>query len=284
MSRTIQISPSLLSADFLNLERDVNFIASAKPRPEWLHLDIMDGHFVPNLTIGPKFVKSLRNLTDIQLDVHLMIDNPGAQLDLYLDAGTDLVTIHVESPAAKLVNAVTVSSTRFTHRRGTSFAISEFTPSQLEELRSLLERIRAAGAKAGVSLNPNTPIEVLEPLMGCFDLVLVMSVHPGFAGQSFIPSCVDKVAWLVARREALREGQAGLAGQAGQAGQAGAGCEGCEARDFLIEVDGGINAETAGIAAAAGADILVAGYSVFGADDPLGALAEIRFLAQEALG
>jgi len=296
MPRTVQIAPSLLSADFLNLQRDVELMATASQQPEWLHIDVMDGHFVPNLTIGPVFVKSLKKITNIKLDVHLMIDNPVTQVDWYLEAGTDLLVVHVESFGAGAAPAPTPLSTSDPSSdplsdplsvpgnngvtasdgaiagssspvlgKGTSFAISALAPSQVDELKALLECIRATGALAGVALNPNTPLEVLEPLYGCFDLVLIMSVHPGFAAQSFIPASLDRLESLVEERlKSIKK-------------------YGTEKGNFLIEVDGGINLETAARAATAGADILVAGNAIFGADDPLQAFVQIRQRANAAI-
>lgn len=216
MSSQVQIAPSILSADFANLERDVRMIAEAGA--DWVHVDVMDGHFVPNLTIGPGHVKALKRITDVPLDVHLMIDNPEVQLPWYLDAGADSVTIHVEA---------------------------------CDDAKPLLRSIREAGAKAGISLNPETPIDAIAGLLADVDLVLVMSVHPGFGGQSFIESSLDKIE-AIARMRA----DAGVSP--------------------LIEVDGGINLETAPRAAAAGADVLVAGNAVFGAPDPALQVERIR--------
>jgi ribulose-phosphate 3-epimerase len=218
-----QIAPSLLSADFLNLERDVRLIEQAQP--EWLHVDVMDGHFVPNLTIGPPVIRSLKRITDIPLDVHLMIANPARQLDWFLEAGADLVTIHVEAsddPSA---------------------------------LIALIERIHAAGIQAGISLNPDTPASAVEPFVTLVDLILVMSVHPGFGGQSFIETAVDKVAHLAAHAR-------------------------CVGAHPLLEVDGGINTQTAPLVTAKGADVLVAGSAIFGAADPCAALRALREAAR----
>jgi len=222
----------------------------------------MDGHFVPNLTIGPPFVKALKAITNVPLDVHLMIDNPGAQLDWYLDAGADLVTIHVESHACAMAQAFStntlVKTTRPVLSKGTSHVIETLSAPQAEILGSLLTRIRDAGAFAGVALNPHTPETVLKPLSGLFDVVLVMSVHPGFGGQSFIACSVDKIARLAAVRTAAQKRKDESEGS------------------FLIEVDGGIDVTTAPSVVRAGADILVAGKAVFGAADPVKALAQLR--------
>ncbi|MDR3316367.1 MAG: ribulose-phosphate 3-epimerase [Coriobacteriales bacterium] len=234
----VQIAPSLLSADFANLERAVRLIEQGSP--EWLHVDVMDGHFVPNLTIGPPVIKSLNKLTNIPLDVHLMISNPAEQLDWYLDAGADLITVHVEC-ANGAVQAASAA--------GASPSIE-----QVEDpgkLLALIARIHAAGRQAGISLNPDTPARAVFPFVDAVELILVMSVHPGFGGQSFIASAPDKVAQLVAHARTLGVSP-------------------------LIEVDGGINAITAPLVTAQGADLLVAGNAIFNAPDPLVALEQIR--------
>lgn len=216
MFTDIQIAPSILSADFANLERDVRMVSEAGA--DWIHVDVMDGHFVPNLTIGPAHVKMLKRVTDVPLDVHLMIDNPEVQVPWYIEAGADSVTVHVET----CDNAV-----------------------------SMLRSIRDAGAKAGISLNPETDPTQLAGLLDLVDMVLVMSVHPGFGGQSFIESSPAKIAAIVEMCKA--EGAAPL-----------------------IEVDGGIGVGTAPLVSAVGADVLVAGSAIFCADDPAVALRDIR--------
>lgn len=216
MFTDIQIAPSILSADFANLERDVRMVSEAGA--DWIHVDVMDGHFVPNLTIGPAHVKMLKRVTDVPLDVHLMIDNPEVQVPWYIEAGADSVTVHVET----CDNAV-----------------------------SMLRSIRDAGAKAGISLNPETDPTQLAGLLDLVDMVLVMSVHPGFGGQSFIESSPAKIAAIVEMCKA--EGAAPL-----------------------IEVDGGIGVGTAPLVSAVGADVLVAGSAIFCADDPAVALRGIH--------
>ena len=216
MFTDIQIAPSILSADFANLERDVRMISEAGA--DWIHVDVMDGHFVPNLTIGPAHVKMLKRVTDVPLDVHLMIDNPEVQVPWYIDAGADSVTVHVEA---------------------------------CDDAAAMLRTIRNAGVKAGISLNPETDASALAGLLGLVDMVLVMSVHPGFGGQSFIENSPAKIAAIVEMCKA--EGAAPL-----------------------IEVDGGIGAVTASLVSAVGADVLVAGSAIFCADDPAVALRDIR--------
>lgn len=216
MFTDIQIAPSILSADFANLERDVRMISEAGA--DWIHVDVMDGHFVPNLTIGPAHVKMLKRVTDVPLDVHLMIDNPEVQVPWYIEAGADSVTVHVET---------------------------------CDKAATMLRMIGDAGVKAGISLNPETDASALEGLLGLVDMVLVMSVHPGFGGQSFIESSPAKIAAIVEMCKA--EGAAPL-----------------------IEVDGGIGVGTAPLVSAVGADVLVAGSAIFCADDPAAALRGIR--------
>ncbi len=216
MFTDIQIAPSILSADFANLERDVRMISEAGA--DWIHVDVMDGHFVPNLTIGPAHVKMLKRVTDVPLDVHLMIDNPEVQVPWYIDAGADSVTVHVET---------------------------------CDNAATMLRVIGDAGVKAGISLNPETDASALEGLLGLVDMVLVMSVHPGFGGQSFIESSPAKIAAIVEM------------------------CK-IEGAAPLIEVDGGIGVGTAPLVSAVGADVLVAGSAIFCADDPAVALRGIR--------
>lgn len=216
MFTDIQIAPSILSADFANLERDVHMASEAGA--DWIHVDVMDGHFVPNLTIGPAHVKMLKRVTDVPLDVHLMIDNPEVQVPWYIEAGADSVTVHVET---------------------------------CDDAAAMLRLIRDAGVKAGISLNPETDASALEGLLGLADMVLVMSVHPGFGGQSFIESSPAKIAAIVEMCKA--EGAAPL-----------------------IEVDGGIGVATAPLVSAVGADVLVAGSAIFCAGDPTAALKDIR--------
>ena len=216
MFTDIQIAPSILSADFANLERDVRMVSEAGA--DWIHVDGMDGHFVPNLTIGPAHVKMLKRVTDVPLDVHLMIDNPEVQVPWYIDAGADSVTVHVEA---------------------------------CDDAATMLRMIGDAGVKVGISLNPETDASALEGLLGLVDMVLVMSVHPGFGGQSFIESSPAKIAAIVEMCKA--EGAAPL-----------------------IEVDGGIGVGTAPLVSAVGADVLVAGSAIFCADDPAVALRGIR--------
>lgn len=223
LSNEVMISPSILSADFLNLESSVRVI---EPCADYIHVDVMDGHFVPNLTMGPPFVKALSRRFSKPLDVHLMVSNPEETVDWYIDAGADLVTVQVEA----LVHG-----------------------------NRLLRHIRERGVLAGVALNPGTPVCMLRDLLEEVDAVLVMSVNPGFGGQSFIPSTVRRLREL---RELCRE----------------LGC------NPLVEVDGGVSVRTAPLVVEAGARLLVAGSAVFGAPDPARAVEDIREAGAGALG
>ena len=202
------IAPSVLSADFLNLGRDIEMLNQSKA--EWIHLDIMDGLFVPNISFGLPVVQAIRKATTKTLDVHLMIEQPERYITAFADAGADVLTLHYEA-------------SRHLHRA--------------------MQQIRDAGMKAGVVLNPHTPVELLQDLLPYLDLVLLMSVNPGFGGQKFIPQILDKTVRLKKMIE-----KRGL--------------------EVLIEVDGGVNAETAAQLFDAGADALVAGSYVFGSEDP----------------
>ena len=221
MSGRIYVAPSILSADMANLGRDLERIANA----DFIHVDVMDGHFVPNLSYGTPVVRACKGATDIPLDVHLMTTNPDEAADWYVDAGADLVTVHAEAS---------------TH------------------LHRTICHLKERGVRAGAVLNPATPVGVLEEILPELDLVLVMSVNPGFGGQSFIPGTLGKL-----RR--LREL--------------------CAHVDVhpLIEVDGGVSAANAEDIAAAGGDILVAGSAVFGADDPAAAIDAIRQAGERGL-
>lgn len=210
------IAPSLLSADFGKLEQEVKEIE--KIGADWLHLDIMDGNYVPNISFGPMVVKALRKHTNLFFDVHLMIENPDLFLEDFKNAGADLITVHPES-------------TKHLHRT--------------------IQMIKSLGLKAGVALNPATPLSVLEYVLEDLDMVLIMSVNPGFGGQKFIPEAIEKIRQL--KKISLKKNPG-----------------------LLIQVDGGINKENAGEVVAAGAEVLVAGSAIFGAKDRVKAIKEIR--------
>lgn len=202
-NKIIKIAPSILSADFARLGEEV--AAITKAGADYIHIDVMDGHFVPNLTIGPVVIKSIRSHSRLPFDVHLMIEPVDQFIEAYAQAGADIITVHAEA-------------TRHLHRT--------------------LQLIKSSGRKCGVSLVPSTPASMLEHIMNDVDLILVMSVNPGFGGQSFIPSQLDKI-------RALRT----MIDETG--------------RDIDLEVDGGINPQTAKDAIRAGANVLVAGSAVF---------------------
>ena len=212
-----KIAPSLLSADFANLERDIKMVE--KGGAHLLHLDVMDGHFVPNITIGPFIVKAIKKVASIPLDVHLMIENPGDYIDAFIDAGADYLTIHAEA-----------------------------TP----HLHRVLQKIKSRGVKAGVSLNPHTPLSAIEEVMADVDLVLIMAVNPGFGGQSFIPNTLDKLKRL---QKLLKEKNA---------------------QHVEVEVDGGIKLDNIKEVSEAGCDIFVSGSGIFKVEDPIDVIQQMN--------
>lgn len=215
--RPLVIAPSLLAANFANLATDIRRVAGAS---DWLHLDIMDGHFVPNITFGPDVVRAVHGETDLTLDVHLMIEKPERHLEAFAAAGADVLTVHVET---------------------------------CPHLHRTLQMIKQLGCRAGVALNPHTPVTMIEHVLESTDLVLLMTVNPGFGGQHFLPEVLPKIEQLSALLE--RSGRA---------------------NDVDVQVDGGINAQTAASVVTAGSNVLVAGSFVFGADDPLAAIRALR--------
>lgn len=217
MSKKKKIAPSILSADFWKLGEDVMMVE--KGGADVVHVDVMDGHFVPNITIGPLIVKALKGRTSLPLDVHLMIKNPGLYLEDFIKAGADYLTVHYEAS---------------TH------------------LHREIQVIKQAGVKAGVALNPHTPVSVLEDIIDELDLVLIMSVNPGFGGQKYIPNSAKK---LMQVKNLIAE----------------KGLEHIE-----IEVDGGVKEENIAEIAAAGADILVAGSAIYGAEDPIAVIQSMK--------
>jgi ribulose-phosphate 3-epimerase len=212
----VKIAPSILSADFSKLGEEIKAVEMAGA--DYIHVDVMDGHFVPNITLGPLVVHAIRPMTKLPLDVHLMIENPDSYIEAFADAGADIITVHVEAAP---------------------------------HLHRTIQLIKSKGVKAGVVLNPATPVDAIKHIIHDIDLVLLMTVNPGFGGQSFIHSVVPKI------KEVFELVQTnGL--------------------NVEIEVDGGVNAETAPICIEAGANVLVAGSAIYGKKDIKDAISTIR--------
>lgn len=212
----VKISPSILSADFARLGEEVK--AVERGGADYIHVDVMDGHFVPNITIGAPVVKALRPVTSLPLDVHLMIENPDAYIPDFADAGADIITVHQEA---------------------------------VPHLHRTVQLIHSLGKRAGVSLNPATPVDTLELILAEVDLVLLMTVNPGFGGQSFIPFTLEKIARMRSMIER-------------------------SSRNIELEVDGGVKTANIAEIAKAGADVFVAGSAVFNGEDYARNLAELR--------
>ncbi|MBR7552831.1 ribulose-phosphate 3-epimerase [Allobacillus sp. GCM10007491] len=211
----VKIAPSILSADFAKLGEEIKEVESAV---DYIHIDVMDGHFVPNITIGPLIVDAIRPITDLPLDVHLMIENPEHYIQAFVDAGADIITVHQEA---------------------------------CPHLHRVVQQIKQAGVKAGVVINPATPVESIEYVLEDVDLVLVMTVNPGFGGQSFIPSGLNKIKQLFDLRSE-------------------------HGYSYEIEVDGGVNQDTAKQCIDAGADVLVAGSAIYNKENRIEAIKAIK--------
>lgn len=212
----VKIAPSILSADFAKLGEEI--IAVEKGGADYIHVDVMDGHFVPNITIGPLIVEAIRPVTKLPLDVHLMIENPDQYIEAFAKAGADYITVHVEA-------------CRHLHRT--------------------IQNIKSFGVKAGVVLNPATPVESIQHIIGDIDMVLLMSVNPGFGGQKFIPEVLPKIKKV--KQMAVEKGV-----------------------EIEIEIDGGVNPETAKLCIEAGANVLVAGSAIYNQADYAKAISHIR--------
>ena len=210
----IIVSPSILSADFANLERDIKAVENVGA--DWIHVDVMDGHFVPNITIGVPVVKSIRKVTKLPLDVHLMIENPEKYVEPFVKAGADIITFHYEAAG--------------------------------EKSREILKIIKSFGVKAGISIKPKTSPDKIFNLLTTADMVLVMTVEPGFGGQSFMVDCAEKIPYIKKNSP----------------------------QNMIIQVDGGINAETAKVCTSVGANSLVAGSYVYKSDDIKTAIDSLR--------
>lgn len=204
----MKIAPSILSADFANLQRDIELVE--ENQVDVLHVDIMDGHFVPNITFGPNVVAAIRPFTKLPLDCHLMIEQPERYVEAFANAGADLINVHVEA-----------------------------TP----HIHRVLQLIKSFGVKAAVTINPGTPVSAIEPVLSLVDMVLVMTVNPGFGGQKFLPECLEKVTALAEIRRS-------------------------KGYTYEIEVDGGVTDQTIGACRDAGADVFVAGSYIYDAENP----------------
>ena len=203
----VKVAPSILAADFTKLGEEIQ--AVEKAGADWIHIDVMDGHFVPNITVGPLIVEAVNRVTNLPLDVHLMIENPDRYIPDFVEAGSDVLTVHIEN---------------------------------CPHLHRTIQHIKSFGIKAGVVVNPATSLSLLEEILGDIDLVLLMSVNPGFGGKKFIPSVIDKIEYL---REILEKSNS----------------------DVEVQVDGGIKVDNAAEIVSAGTDILVVGSGIFSTDN-----------------
>ncbi|MBT8378623.1 MAG: ribulose-phosphate 3-epimerase [Ignavibacteria bacterium] len=214
------LAPSILSADFVNLSQQIRLAEMGGA--DWIHCDVMDGHFVPNITIGPLIVKAARKISKLPLDVHLMIENPDKYIDNFANSGADYISVHVEADV---------------------------------HLNRTINRIKELGCKAGVVVNPATPLNSINDIAEYIDLLLIMTVNPGFGGQKFIPNSIKRIKEAVELRKTINA-------------------------NFLIEIDGGVNTETVKEAKEAGVDVFVAGSAVFGEDNITAATTKLKNLVK----
>ncbi len=220
---TVKIAPSLLSADFTKLAEQIKMVEEAGA--DWHHLDVMDGRFVPNITFGPIIVEAVKRIAKLPLDVHLMIVDPEKYIPTFIDSGADWITFHYEA---------------------------------VNDVPAIVSEIRRFNVRPGVSINPETPLNKIVPYLDSIDLVLLMSVHPGFGGQDFIPKTIDKVVELVQLRDNYNY-------------------------SFLISIDGGVNLDNTKLIVDAGVDVLVAGSSIYGADNPAKVIKRMRDIIEAGL-
>ena len=254
------ISPSILSADFANLERDIKKVEDAGA--DWLHVDVMDGHFVPNITIGVPVVASIKKVTKLPLDVHLMIENPEKYVEQFVKAGADIITFHYEAIVGQLAPTLPSHVGRVSEKQEGVRLVenleNDINHSNVNSLTScplalqtsinqIISKIHSYGVKVGMSIKPKTSAEVVLPYLKDLDMVLVMTVEPGFGGQKFMEDCAKKVEYI--RRKS---------------------------NDIIIQVDGGINAETARICTSYGANSLVAGNYIYKSENIAKAIKSLR--------
>ncbi len=279
------ISPSILSADFANLERDVK--RAEKAGADWLHVDVMDGHFVPNITIGVPVVASLKKVTKLPLDVHLMIENPENYVEPFARAGADIITFHYEavtedkkagSQEGRLFNERDLGEMQQKQQSDNSYtSIPPYLhTSALPSINQIISAIHGFGIKAGMSIKPKTPADVVFPYLSDLDMVLVMTVEPGFGGQKFMEDCAEKIKIISEYTHCHSEAKNIMSSFASL--KMTEAEESHNYKNLIIQVDGGINAETAKICKSYGANCLVAGNYIYKSEDIEKAILSLRNL------